>query len=70
MRLLACVAVLAVALLVLTSTFLGAPPRAAAAPNILVIVTDDQRAADTMLVMPKTRHYFGAEVSGTPTASR
>src|ERR687892_1892661 len=29
----------------------------AARPNILVIVTDDQRA-DTLRVMPKTRHYF------------
>jgi arylsulfatase A-like enzyme len=57
-RLLPRVAVLAVAPLVLTSTYLGAPRRAAAAPNVLVIVTDDQRAADTMFVMPKTRHYF------------
>jgi arylsulfatase A-like enzyme len=34
--------------------------RAAAAepPNVLVILTDDQRATDTMFVMPETRHYF------------
>jgi arylsulfatase A-like enzyme len=60
-RLLARAAVLAVAPLVLTSTFLGAPQRAAAAPNVLVIVTDDQRAADTMFAMPKTRRYFRRE---------
>jgi arylsulfatase A-like enzyme len=30
----------------------------AAAPNVLVIVTDDQRAAGTMWVMPKTQRYF------------
>jgi arylsulfatase A-like enzyme len=28
------------------------------APNVLVIVTDDQRASDTLLVMPQTRRYF------------
>ena len=27
-------------------------------PNILIIVTDDQRADDTMKVMPKTRRLF------------
>jgi arylsulfatase A-like enzyme len=27
-------------------------------PNILVIVTDDQRTAGTMLVMPQTRHWI------------
>jgi arylsulfatase A-like enzyme len=31
---------------------------AAAAPNVLIIVTDDQRAANTMWVMPKTRFRF------------
>ena len=30
-------------------------------PNVLVIVTDDQRAGDTMFAMPKTRHYFQRE---------
>jgi arylsulfatase A-like enzyme len=29
-----------------------------ARPNILLIVTDDQRATETLGVMPKTRHYF------------
>lgn len=29
-----------------------------ARPNILVIVTDDQRARDTLGVMPRTRRYF------------
>jgi arylsulfatase A-like enzyme len=28
-------------------------------PNILVIVTDDQRATETLDVMPKTRQWFG-----------
>jgi arylsulfatase A-like enzyme len=28
------------------------------APNILIFVTDDQRAAGTLSVMPKTRRYF------------
>jgi arylsulfatase A-like enzyme len=31
---------------------------AAAAPNVLIIVTDDQRAANTMWVMPKTGYRF------------
>jgi arylsulfatase A-like enzyme len=31
---------------------------AAQAPNVLIIVTDDQRATDTMWAMPKTRRYF------------
>jgi arylsulfatase A-like enzyme len=30
-------------------------------PNVLVIVTDDQRAGDTMFAMPETRHYFQRE---------
>ena len=30
-------------------------------PNILIIVTDDQRATDTMLVMPKTQQWFAQE---------
>jgi arylsulfatase A-like enzyme len=30
----------------------------AAPPNVLIIVTDDQRAVDTMWVMPKTRKRF------------
>jgi arylsulfatase A-like enzyme len=37
---------------------LGRSEQASAAPNVLIIVTDDQRAADTMWVMPKTRRYF------------
>jgi arylsulfatase A-like enzyme len=42
---------------------LGAGAQAAQAqsderPNVLIIVTDDQRAANTMWVMPKTRRYF------------
>ncbi|MGH2710833.1 MAG: sulfatase-like hydrolase/transferase [Actinomycetota bacterium] len=28
-------------------------------PNILIILTDDQRAMDTMQVMPKTQQWFG-----------
>lgn len=30
-------------------------------PNILIIVTDDQRAMDTMLVMPETQRLFAQE---------
>ena len=30
-------------------------------PNLVVFMTDDQRAADTMGVMPQTMHYFGEE---------
>ena len=30
-------------------------------PNVLIIITDDQRAMDTMLVMPETQQLFGAE---------
>jgi arylsulfatase A-like enzyme len=30
-------------------------------PNLVVFMTDDQRNADTMDVMPQTMHYFGAE---------
>jgi arylsulfatase A-like enzyme len=29
-------------------------------PNILIIVTDDQRAEGTLLLMPRTRHFFQA----------
>jgi arylsulfatase A-like enzyme len=35
-----------------------APAVMAGPPNVLIIVTDDQRAADTLSVMPKTRRYF------------
>lgn len=31
---------------------------AASAPNILIINTDDQRATDTLTVMPKVQHWF------------
>jgi arylsulfatase A-like enzyme len=42
---------------------LGSPPQARGAssdtrPNVLVIVTDDQRASGTLGVMPRTRHWF------------
>jgi arylsulfatase A-like enzyme len=30
-------------------------------PNILIILTDDQRAMDTMQVMPKTQQWFGQD---------
>jgi len=60
-RLLPRAAVLAVAPFALTNSFFGAPQREADMPNVLVIVTDDQRAGDTMFAMPKTRHYFQRE---------
>ncbi|MBA3429894.1 MAG: sulfatase-like hydrolase/transferase, partial [Actinobacteria bacterium] len=34
--------------------------QASARPNILIILTDDQRATGTMWVMPKTRAIFGS----------
>jgi arylsulfatase A-like enzyme len=37
-------------------------------PNILIFVTDDQRAAGTMWVMPKTRRYFGEGGTHYPNA--
>ncbi|MGH2686784.1 MAG: sulfatase-like hydrolase/transferase, partial [Actinomycetota bacterium] len=37
-------------------------------PNILVIVTDDQRGLDTMEWMPKTVGWFGAEGTRFPNA--
>jgi arylsulfatase A-like enzyme len=60
-RLLPRAAVLAVAPFALTNSFFGVPQREADMPNVLVIVTDDQRAGDTMFAMPKTRHYFQRE---------
>jgi arylsulfatase A-like enzyme len=56
--------VLAVAcLLVGWAAFRSIAPEVAAAqtqprPNILIFVTDDQRATNTMWVMPRTRRYF------------
>src|SRR5687767_5874898 len=32
-------------------------------PNVLIIVTDDQRADDTMAVMPETVDYFSSGVT-------
>ena len=52
---------LAVLFVVLAATAGVLPARAEAQgtpPNILLIVTDDQRATDTMGVMPTTRRYF------------
>ncbi|HYI45496.1 MAG TPA: sulfatase, partial [Actinomycetota bacterium] len=37
-------------------------------PNILVIVTDDQRAGETMSVMPQTLKYFASEGIDFPNA--
>ncbi len=48
----------ALGLLILASgrrSTIGAP---ASPPNVLVIVTDDQRAAGTLSVMPRTRRWF------------
>jgi arylsulfatase A-like enzyme len=54
---------LAVALTLVVAGIGGAPQIPAGAqetrPNILIIVTDDQRAMDTMQVMPQTLHHFG-----------
>jgi arylsulfatase A-like enzyme len=46
----------------LSYLFLAGPPTASAQqddrPNVLIFVTDDQRATETMWVMPQTRRYF------------
>jgi arylsulfatase A-like enzyme len=52
---------------------LDAVPRAARAgagtpPNVLIILTDDQRPTDTMHVMPETLQRFGAEGVAYPNA--
>lgn len=54
---------LAVALMLLVAG-IGSLPQAPAGaqtsrPNVLIIVTDDQRAMDTMQVMPKTQQWLG-----------
>jgi len=57
-------AALVVALILVgVGCFLPTGPQVAAAqtgqpPNVLIFVTDDQRATETMWVMPKTRRYF------------
>ena len=38
------------------------------APNVLIIVTDDQRADETLQVMPATRHYFKRKGTRYPNA--
>ena len=49
-------------MVLLPTPFMGQPPdrvaHAAARPNILFIVTDDQRDEGTMAVMPNTRQIF------------
>jgi arylsulfatase A-like enzyme len=54
---------LAFALMLVVAGIGGMPQTPAGAqetrPNILIIVTDDQRAMDTMQVMPKTLEHFG-----------
>ena len=52
-------ALAALALAAVLAVVAGAGPAAAnGRPNILVIMTDDQRAEGTMEVMPKTRQWF------------
>lgn len=53
----------AVALIAGLAPLMGLPPQARGTssdtqPNILVIVTDDQRTGGTLNVMPRTRHWF------------
>jgi arylsulfatase A-like enzyme len=38
----------------------------ASQPNVLLIMTDDQRLDGTMAVMPKTRHWFGSYGTAFP----
>ena len=59
-----CVVVAAVSALALSCTPDEVPARSQqepARPNILVIVTDDQRAPGTLAVMPRTRRIFGRQ---------
>jgi arylsulfatase A-like enzyme len=37
-------------------------------PNVLIFVTDDQRATETMWVMPETRRYFQRSGARFPNA--
>ena len=46
----------------------SATPAWAQAPNVLIVVTDDQRASDTLSVMPQTRRLFGANGTRYPNA--
>ncbi len=39
----------------------GAAAQGAGRPNVVIILTDDHRATDTMQVMPKTTKLFGSE---------
>ena len=52
------VAALVAALVAACALYPGRAEAQDARPNILVFVTDDQRAVDTMGVMPLTRRYF------------
>jgi arylsulfatase A-like enzyme len=56
---------LSLVLLIVAAGLGGLPSGPATAqttrPNILIILTDDQRAMDTMLVMPKTQQWFGQD---------
>ena len=44
-----------------TTTSTTSPPTPSGQPNFIVFLTDDQRARDTMQVMPKTMKWFGDE---------
>jgi arylsulfatase A-like enzyme len=46
----------------------SATPAWAQAPNVLIVVTDDQRASDTLSVMPQTRRLFAANGRRYPNA--
>jgi arylsulfatase A-like enzyme len=50
-----------VALMVCESILAVSANAAKQRPNILIIVTDDQRDSQTMPLMPKTRDWFGAD---------
>lgn len=57
-------------ILIASSLFCAAPVRAISSsrPNILIILTDDQRWATSMRVMPATRRLFGAKGTRFPNA--
>jgi arylsulfatase A-like enzyme len=66
-------ALLAVALLIAGSGYVLSTAEIASAqaderPNVLIFVTDDQRATNTMWVMPKTSRYFQRQGARYPNA--
>ncbi|MCA1706295.1 MAG: sulfatase-like hydrolase/transferase, partial [Actinobacteria bacterium] len=62
-RALSALALAATSSCVTTASHKGTPP-----PNVIVFVTDDQRASGTMLVMPEVKRWFSANTTRFPNA--